>query len=450
MPDEILSTSAPETPAAAPAEQPVAPPEPTTEPVKEEAANGSEGKEPAAEGAAPAPTQDAPADTETLGDEIFEGITYPKDQLDKLRSALGDARAYEIVSELQAVEEIKTAIGAVPTLEELQGLSESTNALRDLYNHIETDPQKAIDFFLGGDDGKLDPTGAKFVKALADGVRMGTVPQEARVEFARSVSASLLKDVETARAEFLQEQKYAEQKGFDQKAENFKIRALELEIVSDYLKNVLSGKGGIDVQLSRPPKDAPAASPVQEQLPTESPEFTQFLADQKQYNQGVMLQVVDSYVSKLPDSVPSTLKEAAQVAIQQKVRESIQKNENPALRLAHGNFTAGHKYLLEGNSAAAEVAFKKGYTLFRTGVTQVAAQHATPILNELKVSLSTKSQELVAGRQAGESKTPVLDTSAAGAGVGQATGDSDPYAARPGESRQAYIERVFKAQAAKR
>ena len=234
MPDEILSTSTTETaPAAEPVEQPAAPAAPTTEPAKEGEPDGTQGKEPSTEGTEPASVQGASADTETLGDEIFEGITYPKDDLDKLRSALGDTKAYEIVAELQAVEEIKEAIGQVPTLEELQQLSESTNALRELYENIETNPQKAIDFFLSGEDGKLDPTGAKFVKALADGVRTGTVPQEARVEFARSVSASLLRDVEMARLEFEQERKFAEQKGFDQKAENFKHRALELEIVAE-------------------------------------------------------------------------------------------------------------------------------------------------------------------------------------------------------------------------
>lgn len=419
---------------------PATPPaEGTTEPKADEGTQPQETtKEGAPEGGEPA--QDPPP-SENVPD-LFEGIQVPKDTLSKLREALGDEGAYEVAAQLDTVTELTAKLGGVPSVAELEQMAEAGQALTELYQNLETDPQKAVDFFLTTENGQLDPLGAKFVGALADGVRKGTVPRDARLAMASAVTSSILVDLQRDIAEIEPEIARAERLGYEEKAENFKAEAFLLKEVVKFLSKYAKGAPTTSQPANRDPeilrlqqeRDQLLTQQQRQQEETRA----QFVQDQQRYSVGVMNKVVDQYVSKLPEGLPTALRDATRLAVQTQVDAAVRAGKDPSIRLAQGKFQEGHNALAAGDTNRADAFFKQAYGLFQAGVTKLAAQVATPILNDVKLGVATKSQEIVGNKVAGEQKT--------GVGVGatattQAQVPEQDLAPRPGETRSQYLER---------
>ncbi|MFN7834466.1 MAG: hypothetical protein ACK5NY_01535 [Burkholderiaceae bacterium] len=342
---------------------------------------------------------------------------------------------------MDQVTELQTEFGGIPTAAEIQEMGQASQALAELYQNLETDPQKAVDFFLSGEEGKLDPLGAKFMTALADGVRKGTVPREARMVMASAVTASLLRDVEDAKRDYQQEIQYAESRGLEGKAEALKAEVFLMEEVGKFLRQYV--KGG--------PAPEAKVSPEVEQLRRERDELAQrqqqqgqqeieaFRREQQQYAAGLLSNVIDSYVNKLPSTLPASLREATQLAIKSKVEEAVRAGKDPSLNLAQGKFNEGHRALAAGDSKKAEALFTQAYALFKSGSAKLAAQLATPILNDVKVGVAEKSQAAAGGKLAAEQKTGVMP--GAGTGAGAAEGSQQSLEKKPGETVQQYLAR---------
>lgn len=432
---ETGATASPDTATAAPAEG-------AAEEVKD--ASGKEGQEqaPAAgegesAGGEATSTEQSAADPEALPDEIFAELATPADTLKKLREALGDAGAFEVASQLDSVAQLTQEFGHVPTVEEIQELGQSRLALVDLYKNLDENPQEAINFFLLNEKGSLDEMGAKFVGALADGVKRGSVPSEVRLMFGQAIASSMMVDLTKDKQAYEAEAKYAADRGLEAKAKEHELKAFELSLIMQYLAPYAKTQVA---PVARPQQQPTQQQPVAAE-PDTAPEIQQFMQEQRAYNSQVMGQILKGYIDKLPSSLPASVRENTQYAIERKVVESVRENKNALIRLANGNFQNGYNLWDAGDVKGAEAAFKRAYQLFKQGVTQVAAQVATPVLNELQVNVATKSQSVAAAKQAGQDKTAVLEIGAAGAGAGVAQ-VQDTLKRLPGETNDQYLVRL--------
>lgn len=439
--------------ATPPAEVPVipaAPPVESTTPV-----DGTEGQEsstedpatpvdPPAEPTEPSePTGEETATTTTEEEDPFlADSTLPAEQLTKIKAAFGDG-ALEIVAKLEQTQALEQAFGEIPSVEFVQSLAQGQQAIAQLFADLNTNPDKALAYFLQDEKGELDAKGAQFMGALADGLRRGSLPVESRMQLAQAAFASALVDVETNIQALNGEIKYAEGQGWASKVNDFQLQVGEQEIIKDFLNKFL----GVKLPSRRPMS---SQDPERIKLEADKAAFEkQKQAESNQRLAGVENQqiakyqsIVDQEISKFTSQIPATiagsLKEAAIQGAMSKLHAAAESSDRQKL------FEKHHKNALAlaaSGKPEAQEAFNKAANAYRNMMQIVASQVYGPILKDLGVVVSDKSKATLDARKAGEAKTgapPVASTSA------QVSAPTDWNWDRSKETKDQYLERMTK------
>ena len=436
-------------PVAAPAATPV-PTETTVE------TNGTEGQEststePAA--GTPAPDPESPESTEPAVEEVatpepaeedpfLEESTLPAEQVTKIKAAFGD-EALGVVAKLEQVQSLEQTFGEIPSVEFVQSLAQGQQAIDELFKALDTQPERALEYFLLDERGGLDEKGAQFIGALSDGVRRGTIPVEARMQLAQATFTSALVDVDRDLAELDREIKYAQANGRDAKVNELQLQMGEQEIVRDFLKKFLG--------IKLPARQAPTAKdPDRIKFEQEKAEFEkqqqaqaqrafQEVANQQYAKYASVLdQEIAKFTAQIPASLPATIKETAIAGARAKLDAAIAKHDKigkfnqfdeQALKLAVAK-TPGYVEALD-----------KAKNAYRNIVQITASQVYGPMLKDLGVVVADKSKAVLDARNAGAQKldVPPVANTTAGAADAAAT---DDFKIRKGESPKDYMNRM--------
>jgi hypothetical protein len=431
---------------------PVAPVE-TPAPVEPNGTEGQESitKEP--EAGAPAADAQSPESTEPAGQEVapapveeadpfLEESTLPAEQVTKIKAAFGD-EALGVVAKLEQVQSLEQTFGEIPSVEYIQQLGQGQQAIDELFKALDTQPEKALEYFLLDEKGGLDDKGAQFIGALSEGVRRGTIPVEARIQLAQATFTSALVDVDRDLVELDREIKFAQQNGRDAKVNELQLQMGEQEIIRDYLKKFL----GVKI----PARKAPAAQdPARAELEKEKAEFEKQKQVQAQQAvaaietqqvakyQSIVDQEIAKFTSQIPATVPAYLKEAAvqgarlkldaAVAAAEKIK-TFNKFHQTAIQLA-ATKTPGYIEALD-----------KAKNAYKNILQITASQVYGPMLKEMGVVVSEKSQSVLDARTAGAQKldVPPVANTTSGAATAQ---DMSDWGIRKGESAKDYMNRM--------
>lgn len=423
----------------------------TTTPVEQ---NGTEGQEPTttepevpaadAQPAEPAqPTSEevpaAPAEEE---DPFAEDSTLPADQVTKIKAAFGD-EALGVVAKLEQVQSLEQTFGEIPSVEYIQQLGQGQQAIDELFKALDTQPEQALQYFLLDDKGGLDDKGAQFIGALADGVRRGTIPVEARMQLAQATFTSALVDVDRDLAELDREIKYAQDNGRDAKVNELQLQMGEQAIIRDFLKKFLG------IKLA-PRKTAAAKDPeriqfeeekaaFEKQKQTQAQQAVQVIANQQVTRYATAVdQEIAKFTAQIPASIPATLKDAAIAGARAKLNEAVEKHEKL------GKFHQFHDNALRLAVAKAPDqvdALNKAYNAYRNIVQIAASQVYGPMLKEMGVVVADKGKAVLDARTAGAQKLDVPPVANTTAGAAESAAKAD-WSKRPDETSKAYLDRM--------
>lgn len=425
----------------------------TTTTVETKGTEGQESTSTDPEAGAPAADAQSPESTEPAGQEVapapveeedpfLEESTLPADQVVKIKSAFGD-EALGVVAKLEQVQSLEQTFGEIPSVEFVQSLAQGQQAIDELFKALDTQPEKALEYFLLDEKGGLDDKGAQFIGALSDGVRRGSIPVEARMQLAQAVFTSALVDVERDLNELDGEVKYAQANGRDAKVNELQLQMGEREIIQDFLKKFLGVKP--------PARKAPAAQdPARAEFEKEKAEFEKQKQAQAQQavqvvaNQqiGRYATVVDQEIAKftaqIPASIPATLKDAAIAGARAKLNEAVEKHEKI------GKFHQFHDRALQlavAKSPEHADALNKAFNAYRNIVQMAASQVYSPMLKELGVIVTEKGKAVLDARTAGAQKldVPPVANTTSGAATAQ---DMSDWNIRKGETAKEYMNRM--------
>jgi hypothetical protein len=437
-----IATPPAEVPAVPVATEPVTPTTPTTTETPVESTEEVKPDEAPVEGAeAPAEGATEPATEEVAeeDDPFFSESTLPAEQVTKLKQAFGDD-ALKVVAQLEQVQTLEQTFGEIPSIEFIQSLASGQEAIGQLYEALDKDPQQAVDYFLLDEKGGLDAKGAQFVGALADGVRRGTIPMEARMRLAQASFASALTDINNERAELEREIAYAEKAGKEAKVQELQIQLGEQAIIGDYLKKFLGIKLPTRVPAAKDPErlklEEERAAFEKQKAEAAAERLGRLESQQVAAYQSIVDQEVAKFTSLIPATVPATLKEAAIQGAKAKLATAAMANERQKFFQKH------HENALEaaarGNGS--QEAFNKARNAYRNMMQVVASQVYGPILKELGVVVEAKGKAVVDARKAGEQK---LGAPPVAATAGEPVPSNDWKWDPSKETREQYTNRMM-------